>query len=48
MQDLTSRSPAGEKEDAVDDDVVNRTRVRAKMRVVVIRRHSPGEMKKAS
>jgi LAS superfamily LD-carboxypeptidase LdcB len=34
--------------DVINDDPVNRTRVRAKMRVVEIPQHSQEEMKKAS
>ena len=40
--------PRAGRTDAINDDPVNRTRVRAKMRVVVIRRHLRREMKKAS
>ncbi|MCU7731087.1 hypothetical protein ODJ79_45870 [Actinoplanes sp. KI2] len=40
--------PPTDSKDAIDDDPVNRTRVRAITRVVEIRTHSREEMKKAS
>jgi hypothetical protein len=40
--------PQTDTTDVINDDSVNRTRVRAKMRVVEIRKHSRQEMKKAS
>ncbi|MFI5898037.1 hypothetical protein ACIA5D_48940 [Actinoplanes sp. NPDC051513] len=41
-------SPQADRKDAINEAPANRTRVRAKMRVVVIRKHSREEMKKAS
>jgi hypothetical protein len=46
--DLTPHSPTGQPEKHDERHVANRTGVRAKMRVVVIRKHSRREMKKAS
>ena len=40
--------PQADRKDAINVNFVNRTRVRAKMRVVKIRKHSRQEMKKAS
>ncbi len=40
--------PNADQNDTINNDRVNRTRVRAKMRVMEIRHHSRQEMKKAS
>jgi len=41
-------SPQASKEDPINDNAANRTRVRAKSRVVAIRRHSRPEIRKAN